>query len=89
MVFEVSQLALNVSTSAGSSIRVEILSPDGNPIEGYRLEDCQKIYGDGIRLLLRFKGSDDFSALAGKPVRLRFVMRDADLYAFQFQKELL
>ena len=23
---------------------------------------------------------------AGKPIRLRFVMRDADLYAFQFRK---
>jgi hypothetical protein len=25
------------------------------------------------------------SALAGKPVRLRFVMKDAKLYAFQFR----
>ena len=33
---------------------------------------------------LRFRGHPDLSALAGRPVRLRFVMRDCKLYAFQF-----
>ena len=28
-------------------------------------------------------GGGDLSSLAGKPVRLRFVMKDADLYAFR------
>jgi hypothetical protein len=27
------------------------------------------------------------SPLAGKPVRLRFVLKDADVYAFQFRSE--
>ena len=29
-------------------------------------------------------GSKDVSSLAGKPVRLRIVLREADLYALQF-----
>ena len=33
---------------------------------------------------LTWKGASDLSALAGKPISLRFVMRDAKLYAFQF-----
>jgi hypothetical protein len=31
-----------------------------------------------------WRGKGDVSALAGKPVRLRFAMRDAKLHAFQF-----
>jgi HAMP domain-containing protein len=32
-----------------------------------------------------WKSGTDVSALAGKPVRLRFVMRDADLYSIKFE----
>ena len=39
-----------------------------------------------IRLLLEpWKGTSDVSQLVGKPIRLRFVMKDADLYSFRFQ----
>ena len=34
--------------------------------------------------LRRPEGDPDVGALAGRPVRLRFVMRDARLYSFQF-----
>jgi hypothetical protein len=33
-----------------------------------------------------WRGSEDVSKLAGEPVRVRFVLRDADLYAFRFAK---
>jgi hypothetical protein len=32
-----------------------------------------------------WKGGDDISRLAGTPIRLRFVMKEADLYALQFR----
>jgi len=31
-----------------------------------------------------WRGSTELRHFEGRPVRLRFVMRDADLYAFQF-----
>ena len=34
--------------------------------------------------VVRWRQGGDTRSLAGKPVRLRFVLRDADLYAFQF-----
>jgi hypothetical protein len=34
---------------------------------------------------MRWKGSENLSALAGKTIRLRFVMKDADLFALRFQ----
>ena len=84
IVFEGDRLTLNVSTSAAGSVRVEIQDGGGRAIKGYGLDDCEEIYGDAIRRVVRWKGGEDVSSLAGKPVRLRFVMSDADLFAFQF-----
>jgi hypothetical protein len=49
------------------------------------------LYGDKIAQVVPWKhpqGRTDrspFSRLAGKPVRFRFVMRDADLFSIQFK----
>ena len=43
------------------------------------------IFGDALDRVVTWKGGNDVSRLAGQPVRLRFVLRDADLYALQFQ----
>ena len=34
---------------------------------------------------LRLEGCEPVAALAGKPARLRFVMKDADLYSIRFR----
>ena len=33
---------------------------------------------------MKWKGDPDLSALAGKPVRLRFVLKECDLYSYRF-----
>ncbi len=85
LVFEGKQLIMNYATSAAGSIRIEIQDATGKPIPGYTLADCPEIYGDTIAEPARWKGGQDVAKLAGKPVRLRFVMKDADLYAIQFK----
>ncbi len=84
LLFAGDQLEINYSTSAAGSIRVEIQDAEGQPIPGFALEDCPEIIGDQIERTVSWKQGPDLSALAGKPVRLRFVLQDADLYAFQF-----
>jgi len=87
--FQGSQLEINESTSAAGRIRVEIQDADGKPIEGYTLDDSETIYGDRIRHWVRWgqeqAKSADVSRLAGRPVRLRFVMQEADLYSLKFE----
>jgi len=39
----------------------------------------------GKRLLFGLFAPEPLKRLAGKPVRLRFMMRDADLYSLQFK----
>jgi len=77
-------LSINFSTSTAGSIRVEIQDPGGKPLEGFSLADCKEIFGDAIHYQVRWKDDPALGALAGKPIRLRFVLRDADLYALQF-----
>ena len=95
LVFAGSKLQLNLDTGAGGTVRVEIQDQAGNPIPGFALEDADEINGNYLQVparwraevvgkLRRAEGDPDVSALAGRPVRLRFVMRDARLYSFQF-----
>ena len=77
-------LRLNFSTSAVGSIRVEIQNIDGRPIDGFTLDACSEIYGDQLDAPVAWRSGTDVSALAGKPIRLRLVLRDVDLYAFRF-----
>jgi hypothetical protein len=85
LLFDGGNLALNVETSAAGSIQVEIQDADGKPIKGYSLEDCPQIFGDNLRTIVRWENKGgDVRPLSGKPVRLRFLLKDADLYSFQF-----
>ncbi|MHC4557495.1 MAG: SGNH/GDSL hydrolase family protein [Planctomycetota bacterium] len=85
LVFAGSDLMINFSTSAAGSIRVEIQDMQGNPFKGFGITDSTEIYGDEIEYRVRWKDNSDLSKLTGKVVRLRFEMRDADLYSIQFR----
>ena len=82
--FSGSTLEVNVSTSAAGALRVAILDEDEREREGYGLEDSDEFFGDAIDQVLSWKESSDLSSLAGRRVRLRFALRDADLYSFRF-----
>ncbi len=79
------QLEINYRTGAPGFVRVEIQHEDGTPVDGYTLQDCVEIIGDEIERTVAWKRGDDVSPLAGQPVRLRFQMKDADLFAFRFR----
>jgi hypothetical protein len=86
IVFSGHQLQLNLATSAAGGVRVEIQDQDGKPINGFVLKDCPEIFGDSINRTVTWQNGSDVKSLAGKTVRLRFQLKDADLYAFQFVK---
>jgi hypothetical protein len=85
LVFAGKELVINYSTSAAGSIRVELQDASGNPLPGYSLDDAVEIVGDEIERVVSFKGGPDVGSLAGRPVRLRFVMKDADLFSLRFR----
>ena len=54
---------------------------------GFTLADAIETIGNETDRVVRWKSGSDVSTLAGKPVRLRFVMKDARMYSFQFRAE--
>jgi hypothetical protein len=83
-VFSGEKLSLNFATSAVGGLFVEIQTADEKPIEGFSQQDCRELIGDRIDQTVTWKHGTDVSRLAGKPIRLRIVMKDADLYSLQF-----
>lgn len=83
--FKGKELVVNFSTSASGSIRVEVQTAACEPIPGYALADCPEIIGDEIERVMAWHTGSDMSRLSGQPVRLRFVMKDADLYSLRFR----
>ncbi len=83
--FDGKQLNLNFVTSARGQIRVEAQTPNGEAIKGFTLSECDDIFGDTIDRTVSWKGNRDISTLVGKDIRLRFMLNDAHLYAYQFQ----
>lgn len=61
-----------------------MLDKGNMPIKGFTDEDCDLIRGNHVHYIVTWHGKNDVSRFAGKIVRLRFEMRNAKLYAFQF-----
>ncbi len=92
LIFQGDNLVLNFATSAAGSIRVEIRNIQGNPLPGFALEESPLIWGDEIehtvvweRTHAKATSDKPLARIAGKPIRLRFVMKDADLYSLRFR----
>ncbi len=84
LTFAGKKLSVNYSTSAAGSLRVEIQDAAGQPVPGFALVDAEELYGDATDQIVSWKNGADVGGLAGQPVRLRFVLRDGDLFSFQF-----
>src|SRR5205085_857342 len=77
-------ILLNYSTSVAGSVRLEVQKVSGDPIPGYALEDAVEMVGNEIERAMSWKNGSDVSPANGLPVRLRFVMKEADVYAMRF-----
>ena len=81
--FDGRKLAINFATSAAGSVQVEIQHPNGTVVPGFGLNDCRELFGDSVDRTVTWQGGPDVSKLSGNALRLRFVLKDADLYSFQ------
>lgn len=79
-------LFINADAPHGE-VRVEVLGETGQPLPGFTASDVVPMHEDGTAARIRWNGQDDLSALSGKPIRFRFHLRDARLYAFWVSPE--
>ena len=77
-----SGLEINADAKGGG-IAVQVLDAEGNVQPGYSSEACDAIDDDNLAHQVRWEGRD----LSGirRPFRLRFLMRNAKLYAFRIK----
>lgn len=74
-------LLVNVDCDGGQ-LQVEVLDRNGDPIAPFDRDRCLPIAVDKTLQAVTWKGADDVSGLAGRPVRLRFHLQKGRLYSF-------
>ena len=84
-VFEGDALRVNAECNYGY-LQVELLDPQFQPYEGFAAELCDPVIGepDKIWHTVSWQGKSDLRTLWNKPVRIRFTLHEASIYAFQF-----
>ncbi|NBX60703.1 MAG: hypothetical protein EBT62_09595, partial [Opitutaceae bacterium] len=85
LIFTGHTLSLNFATTAAGSIRVELQDQAGQPLPGYSLAECDELFGDTLNRTVTWGNRSNVSALAGKSLRLRIILREADLYSLKFE----
>ena len=77
-------LEINYATSAVGYVRVEVQDEQGRALPGFSLEESAEIFGDELDRRVSWKQGPDLARLMDTTVRLRFSMKDSDLFAFRF-----
>lgn len=80
------RLVVNFATQEGGDVAVELQHADGRPVEGFQLDLSNRLQGDEIEQPVTWRSKASLSDLAGKPVRLRFALKRADLFSLRFEK---
>ncbi len=78
--FTGSQLFINANIAG--ELRVEVLDANAKPIEGFAADRCVPVTGDSTRLAVRWAGNASLARFANTPIRFRFVLKRAQLFAF-------
>mgnify|MGYP004246714793 FL=1 len=64
-------------------MQVEVLDENGDLLrQGWSRARSIPVVEDGVRLPVRWQSTEDLAELHQQTVRLRFYLRDAELYAF-------
>ena len=78
------ELQINVEPGIRAvGVRAAVKRPDWSAIEGFGLEDCQIVIGDGVRQVVRWNERRDLSALRGESVVLEFEVAGMTIYGFR------
>jgi hypothetical protein len=83
--FTGTRLSLNYTTSAAGSIRVEVQDAAGKPIKYFSAKDCTPLIGNETDRFVYWERFPQLAELQDKPIRLRFILHDTDLYSLKFE----
>jgi hypothetical protein len=78
---------LFVNADVTGVLRAEVLDVNGRPIEGFTIDRSARIIGNGTRMPLHWRDVS-LAKLAGTPVRFRFTLDRARLFAFWVSRSI-
>jgi hypothetical protein len=81
VTFTGSHLFVNVAAADGE-VRVEVCDLEGRPLPEYTEAECHPLSVDSTRQIVTWARGTGLRQLGDRPVRFRFLLRDAELYAF-------
>jgi hypothetical protein len=87
VLFHGKYLFVNVDSPEGE-LTVEVLDRNNRPIAPFTAENCPPISVNNTLQPVAWNGAKDLSALAGRPVKFRFHLRDGSLYSFWVTPDL-
>lgn len=82
--FDGGRLSVNAEVAPDGWLKAELLDADGAVIPGFGAEQCEPMRGDSLRHPIEWSGGRTVASLAGTPVRVRFLLKNARLYAYRF-----
>jgi hypothetical protein len=82
--FQGRSLVLNYRTSRSGSVRVELQDVAGHPIAPFTAE-AGLLHGNERAAKVTWSANSDLSKIAGKPIRVRFLLKDAELFSLRFE----
>ena len=62
---------------------MEVLDRHAEPLDGFDRGDSIPFTGDAIDHAVQWKQENSLESLNGSPIRLRFVMKNTELYSFR------
>lgn len=85
LIFKGKHLFVNVNSKEGE-LKVEILDKKGRVILPFTSNNCTPLHVDSTIQKISWKNNKDLGKLAGKPIKLRFLLKNGDLYSFWISK---
>jgi len=89
LLTEGGRLVLNARVRPSGYIDVEVTDAHDQVPPGFSRAACERFTGDSLEHVVRWRGDIVKEAVAGGSLRLRFFLKDAELYSFAFQPSQL
>lgn len=81
-VFNTPAVTINAKCAPGGYVTAELVDRHNKIIPGFSREDCIAFRGDSVRYELTWKAKEFPKKLMDKDKKIRFYVRDADLYSY-------
>ena len=75
---------ITVNARVEGELRLRVTDQQGKPLSGFDWADCSPVQGDSLAHPVRWK--EALADIQGRPVRLEFTFRNAQLYSFDLQQ---